>query len=230
MINLVLGCTFTLVLFALMRRVNQRWHSPLLNPVLLCIVTISTALLLSDIDYIDYRNATKPVSFFLEVAVVALALPLYQQLHAIRPYLLLISLSSFIGITCATLIAFWLCQSFSVPSTLTASLMALSVTTPITLIVTDSLGGFPGVAAIMVILIGVLGGVFGLSLLTLAGVTKPQAKGVALGVACHAIGTAAAMEHHPAAGAFASAAMIISAVITASWVPVLFALMQGIIS
>ncbi|MCO7187037.1 MULTISPECIES: LrgB family protein [unclassified Pseudoalteromonas] len=230
MINLLLGCTFTLVLFALMRRVNQSWHSPLFNPVLLCILIISTTLLSGDIDYIDYRNATKPVSFFLEVAVVALALPLYQQLHTIRPYLLLISLSSFIGITCATLIAFCLCQLFSAPGTLTASLMALSVTTPITLIVTDSLSGFPGIAAIMVILIGVLGGVFGLSLFTLAGVTKPQAKGIALGVACHAIGTAAAMEHHPAAGAFASAAMIISAVITASWVPMLFTLLQGIIS
>ncbi|QPB83924.1 LrgB family protein [Pseudoalteromonas rubra] len=230
MINMLMGCTFTLVLFAIMRRVNHRWRSPMFNPVLLCIVLISAALLLSNIDYIDYRNATTPISFFLEIAVVALAVPLYQQLHAIRPYLILISLSSFLGISCATITAFMLCQWFAAPEPLMASLMALSVTTPITLIVTDTLSGIPGVAAIMVILIGVLGGVFGLALLTLAGVTQPQAKGVALGVTCHAIGTAAAMEYHPAAGAFASAAMIISAVITASWVPVLFTLLQGIIS
>ncbi|WP_125716345.1 LrgB family protein [Pseudoalteromonas rubra] len=230
MINMLLGCSVTLVLFFVMRRLNQRWRSPVLNPVLLCIVIISACLLISDVDYIDYRNATTPISFFLEIAVVALALPLYQQLNSIRPYLVLICACSFVGISSATLLAFLLCQLFGASTALSASLMALSVTTPITLIVTDSLNGLPEVAAIMVILIGVLGGVFGLSLLSLAGVTQPQAKGIALGVACHAIGTAAAMEHHPAAGAFASAAMIISAVITASWVPVLFTLLQGIIS
>lgn len=132
------------------------------------------------------------------------------------------------GVTSATLVAFILCKLFAVPDELLHSLLALSVTTPITLIVTDGLNGIPAIAAFMVILIGMFGAVFGLSLLNLLKIKDQRAKGLALGVVCHGIGTAAAIEHHPQAGAFASASMIISALITAVWVPILYAILTSL--
>ncbi|MBD1583148.1 LrgB family protein [Pseudoalteromonas sp. S16_S37] len=206
-------------LFYLFRRVYRAYPISLLNPLLMCIVTISTALLVLDIEYQVFFFAAQPIHFFLEVAVVALAYPLYMQFHDIKRYFVHILLCSFIGVSSATVIALLLCKLFSVDEQLSASLAALSVTTPITIIVSESLGGVSAIAAIMVILVGVFGGIFGLSLLDKLHIKHPKAQGIALGVACHAIGTASAFEHHPITGAYASAAMTISAITTAIWVP-----------
>ncbi|BBN82166.1 membrane protein [Pseudoalteromonas sp. A25] len=209
-------------LFYIFRQLYRAYPVSLLNPLLMCIIAISSVLLMFDIQYQIFFVAAQPIHFFLEIAVVALAYPLYMQFHDIKRYFVQILLCSFVGISSATLIAFSLCKLFIVDAQLSASLAALSVTTPITIIVSERLGGVSAVAAIMVILVGVFGGVFGLSLLEKMNIKTPKAQGIALGVSCHAIGTASAIEHHPIAGAYASAAMTISAVTTALWVPLFY--------
>lgn len=221
-------CTLIIGLFLTSRKLNSRFNSPLLNPLLLCIIIISGTLIFADISYSNFAGSTYPIHFFLEIAVVALAYPLYKQIHDIKRSLGLLLLCGFMGVTSATIVAFILCKLFAVPDELLNSLLALSVTTPITLIVTDGLNGIPAIAAFMVILIGMFGAVFGLSLLNLLKIKDQRAKGLALGVVCHGIGTAAAIEHHPQAGAFASASMIISALITAIWVPILYAILTSL--
>ena len=221
-------CTLIIGLFLTSRKLNSRFNSPLLNPLLVCIVTVSAILIFANISYGEFIKASYLIHFFLEIAVVALAYPLYKQIHDIKRSLGLLILCGFIGVTSATIVAFILCKLFAVPDELLNSLLALSVTTPITLIVTDGLNGIPAIAAFMVILIGMFGAVFGLSLLNLLKIKDQRAKGLALGVVCHGIGTAAAIEHHPQAGAFASASMIISALITAIWVPMLYAILTSL--
>lgn len=222
MISAVLPAALTIGLFFLARMLYARYSIALLNPVLLCIVIISAVLLLTQSDYQAYQQSTLAIHYLLEPAVVALAYPLYRQFHQIKPVFVALCFTSWLGVSISTTAAFLLCQAFTASADISASMAALSVTTPITLLISDYLGGIPAVAAIMVILIGVFGGVFGLHILTFCQVSSNAAKGVALGIVCHAIGTAAAMEHHPQAGAFASAAMTITAVITALWVPVLY--------
>jgi putative effector of murein hydrolase len=111
---------------------------------------------------------------------------------------------------------------FAVPKELAHSVAALSVTTPITLLVTDSLGGIASLAAAMVIFIGLLGALFGFIILHWVGIFNHQAQGVAIGTACHAIGTAAALNKHARIGAFSSVAMALSALLTALIVPWLY--------
>ncbi len=207
------------MLFLLFRRLYAKHRSAIFNPLLLCIIVISTWLLTFDVNYHEFFQAAQPIHFFLEVAVVALAYPLYSQFRSIKHYFLPLVACSFAGVTSATLVAFLLCRLYTTDAQLSASLAALSVTTPITLLISESLGGMSAIAAIMVILVGIFGGIFGVTILTQLNVVHPQAKGIALGVSCHAIGTASALEYHPAAGAYASAAMTISAVVTAVWVP-----------
>ncbi|WP_155732578.1 LrgB family protein [Pseudoalteromonas luteoviolacea] len=224
----LLVCLFTLGLFHFTREIHKRHPTPLLNPVLMSISMVALLLVTTKVNYNDYYLASMPISFLLEPAIVALAYPLYAQFNAIRPVLTMLTFSAFIGISFSTTLAYTLCILFQAEPQLVASLMALSVTTPITLLITDMLGGLPSIAAAMVILIGIFGSVFGLGLLQMCQVTAPQAKGIALGVSCHAIGTATAMEYHPQAGAFASAAMIISAIISAFWVPILFTILSNL--
>ena len=221
-------CLAIFGLFYLMRKLDDKFHSPLLNPLFLTISLISIFLLMSGTSYKSFAAVSLPIHYFLNIAVVALAYPLYKQFGDIKRNIGLLSLCSFIGVSCATGLAFLLCKVFSAPEHLYTSLMALSVTTPITLIISDLLNGIPAVAALMVILIGMFGAVFGISLLNLFNVSDQKAKGIALGVVCHGVGTASAIEHHPKAGAFASASMIISALITALWVPMLYAILTSL--
>ena len=214
-----------IALFVAMRRLYLAMPIALLNPLLLSIIVVCALLLTLDIDYERFASMSQPLHFFLEVAVVALAYPMYQQLQTIKRYIKLLTIGSFVGVTSATLIAFMLCKLLDVSPQLTATLPALAVTTPITLLVTESLGGIPAIAAVMVILIGMFGAIFGFAMLKLVSVHSLPAQGIAMGVVCHAIGTAAALERNPTVGAFASTAMILSALITAIWVPILYAML-----
>lgn len=215
-----------IMLFLLLRAFNKRWqHSvvrSLTNPVFLSIAIIALVLVNLNLPYADFFAHSQLLSWLLEPAIVALALPLYQQFIHVRKNLLLIVSTCSLGIINATVVAFILSILFDVPANLSASVAALSVTTPISLIVTESLGGISSLAAALVIFIGLLGALFGLMLIKWVGVYNHQAQGVAMGTACHAIGTAAALAEHPKIGALSSVAMALSALLTAIIVPVLY--------
>lgn len=192
------------------------------NPVFLAIAIIALLLVSFKLPYQTFSHHTQVLSWLLEPAIVALAIPLYQQFVHIRKSALLILVSCTVGIINATLVGTLLAMLFAAPKTLAASVAALSVTTPITLLVTDSLGGIASLAAAMVIFIGLLGALFGFIILRSLGIYHHQAQGVAIGTACHAIGTAAALNEHTSIGAYASVAMALSALLTALIVPWLY--------
>lgn len=217
---------FIITLFVVLRAVNLKIHQSILksltNPVFLSIGIIALLLVNLKLPYSQFASHSQLLSWLLEPAIVALALPLYQQFMHVRKNFLLILVTCSIGIVNATLVAFVLSILFAVPSQLSASVAALSVTTPIALLVTDSLGGISSLAAAMVIFIGLLGALFGFILLKLVKVYNFEAQGIAIGTACHAIGTAAAIAEHPKIGAFSSVAMALSALLTAVIVPLLY--------
>ena len=209
-----------------LKKLNASITNPLFkaltNPVFITIALIGIVLVSLKLPYKQFATHSQLLSSLLEPAIVALALPLYQQFVHVRKNFLLIVGSCTLGIINATFIATLLSWAFSVEPQLAASVAALSVTTPITLLVTDSLGGIASLAAAMVIFIGLLGALFALLILRLVGVYNHQAQGVAIGTAFHAIGTAAALVEHPRIGAFASVAMALSALLTALIVPLLY--------
>lgn len=108
---------------------------------------------------------------------------------------------------------------------LIASLAPKSTTTAVAVEVTDRLGGLPGLTAVIVISTGIFGAAFGPSILEGAGIRDERAKGFALGVASHAIGTARAFQMSETAGAFASLGMILNALLTIILAPIAFALL-----
>lgn len=215
-----------IALFLLLRAFNTCMKNSALksitNPVFLSIAIIALLLINLNLPYSKFAYHSQLLSWLLEPAIVALALPLYQQFIHVRKNLLLILGTCSLGIVNATFVAFLLSVFFKVPSELSASVAALSVTTPISLIVTDSLGGISSLAAAMVIFIGLLGALFGFMLFKLVKIGSHESQGVAMGTACHAIGTAAALAEHPKIGAFSSVAMALSALLTAIIVPLLY--------
>lgn len=221
-----LSAPLTVFLFVLLRIINNKVNSNFLkaltNPVFLSITLIASVLLAFSLPYSQFNSHSQSLQWLLEPAIVALALPLYQQFKQVRSQFLLILICCSAGVINATLIATLLSAFFSVPSQLAASTAALSVTTPITLLVTDALGGIASLGAALVIFIGLLGALFGTMLLKALSIFNHQAQGVAIGTACHAIGTAAVINEHPRIGAFSSVAMALSALLSALIVPLLY--------
>ena len=92
---------------------------------------------------------------------------------------------------------------------LLASIATKSITTPLAMSVSQSLGGIPAIAAAVVVVVGILGALAGYPLLKLMRVTDPEAQGLAMGACAHAIGTAASAEQGVTQGAFSSLAMVV---------------------
>ena len=84
--------------------------------------------------------------------------------------------------------------------------------------------GAPTLTAVLVILTGIAGAVVATPLLNALRIRDWRARGLAVGVASHGIGTARAFQVNPTAGAFAGLGMALNAVATAFIAPLVLAL------
>ena len=184
----------TLAAFFLARKLAIRLKISLLNPLLVAMAIIIPILLLLQLPYSRYFAGSQILNQLLQPAVVALALPLYEQMHQIRARWKSIIGVCFIGsvtaMTSGTAIALWM----GATPEIAATIVPKSVTTPIAMAVSGSLHGIPAISAICVLIAGVLGAVFGHTVLNLLGVKSKAARGLAIGNASHALGTARAAE------------------------------------
>ena len=94
-----------------------------------------------------------------------------------------------------------------------------SVTSPIAMLVAEQIGGVAPLAAVFVLITGVIGAIVGPGLLRLLGVHSPEARGMALGMTAHAVGTSVALQEGEECGAFAALAMSLMGVGTAVFLP-----------
>ena len=87
---------------------------------------------------------------------------------------------------------------------------------------TEKLGGIPSLTAVLVILTGIIGAITATPLLNALGLRDWRARGFAVGVAAHGMGTARAFQVNDLAGTFAGIGMALNALATAILVPVLW--------
>ncbi|GAA3721054.1 LrgB family protein [Oceanisphaera sediminis] len=217
-----LAIPLTALFYLLTRKLARKVKSPLVNTIMLPALAIIALLLLTGQDPADYQTGVRPLSLLLELAVVAFALPLYQQAAKIRrqlgPILLCCCLSVLISVG-TTLLIGGLMQA---QPQLLASIATKSITTPLAMSVSQSMGGIPAIAAGLVIIVGMMGAIIGFPLMRLAGIHHPEAQGLAMGAGAHAIGTGAAAEVGNVQGAFSSLAMVVCGIATAVLAPPLF--------
>ncbi|MCG6199931.1 LrgB family protein [Psychromonas antarctica] len=195
----------------------------ILNPVLLSILFLILIHYLFGLDYSQYQKGTYPLTALLEPAVVALAVPLYLQLHLLKSKLNSIVLACLLSVVTAFSCAFYIMPLFGADLITSASFAPQSVTTPIAMAISESMGGIVSLTASMVIFAGIIGSSVGLGFLNRVGVKDRQAQGVAIGCASHALGTAKVLEVDSIAGAFSSVALILSAILSALLMPLFYA-------
>lgn len=216
----------TFAIYFLAQRLQKKTGIMLLNPVLITIVIIIALLMLCNIDYETYRNGSKYIDFFLKPAIVALGVPLYQQLEKIKKQASIIILSQLVGcitgIVSVVLLAKWL----GAPREIIYSLAPKSATTPIAIEVSKTIGGLAPITASVVIVVGMFGAIFGYTVMRLTKVKSPLAQSLSMGNAAHAIGTSKSMEISAKYGAMSSIGLIINGILTALLTPYVLKLME----
>ncbi len=202
-------------------QLQRKINFALLHPVFVSILVLIVFIRLTGIEYEHYMQQTQIIDFMLGLSVVALGYILHDQIYNIRgnviSIVMAILVGSAVGIVSVALIARWMGAEPAV----VASLEPKSVTTAIALSVSANSGGIPALTSVVVIVVGVFGGIVGPWVLKKIGVESRIAKGLAMGAAAHALGTARAMELGAVEGAISGLAIGLMGLATAVLVPIL---------
>ncbi|SHF02955.1 TIGR00659 family protein [Mariniphaga anaerophila] len=216
---------FTAIIYFGAQKLQKKTGIVVLNPILITIAIIIPFLIVFHIDYEVYNKGGKYIEFFLKPAVVALGVPLYQQLEKIKKQALHIIISQLIGCLVGIVSVVLIAKMMGASKEIIFSLAPKSVTTPIAIEVSKTIGGIAPLTASVVIVVGIFGAIFGYGIMKLTKVKNPIAQSLSMGNAAHAVGTSKSMEISPNFGAMSSIGLIINGIFTAILSPYILKLM-----
>ncbi len=193
---------------------RKKFKKAFLNPLLISIIITIVFLLIFRIDYDNYYEGAKYISYLLTPATVSLAIPLYAQLEQLKKNWKAITAGILSGVITSIgsviLLAFLLGFNHNEYVTF----LPKSITTAIGMGVSEELGGYVAVTAAVIIITGVFGNLIADGIFKLFKINEPVARGIALGTSSHAVGTAKAMELGEVEGAMSGLSIVVAGIIT----------------
>lgn len=194
---------------------------PLAHPSLIGAVVVAAVLALLGIAYRDYLASVQVFYLLLGTATVSLAVPMYQHFSLIRELAVPIVITVLSGATVGSLSAVGIAWLLGCDDLILRSLAAKSVTTPIAIGITHELGGIMTLTNGAVLGTAVVGITTAPLCFRLFRIRDPRARGMALGIAAHGMGTSRAFELNAVTGAFASLSLCLTGVVSAIAIPLI---------
>jgi predicted murein hydrolase (TIGR00659 family) len=218
----LLALTLTLGAYQLGVMIYERANRhPLANPVAIAVILVAMTITLIEMPYPRYFEGAQFVHFLLGSATVALAVPIYKGLSALRGRVVPLLTSLLCGGLTSIVSAVGIARLLGADDAIIGGLYAKSVTAPIAMGVAERIGASPTLTAVFAVSTGILGAVLARFVLDFVGSREWWQRGFALGVASHGIGTSRAFSVDPEAGTYASIAMGLHGVLGAILIPVL---------
>ena len=205
------GLTLSIAAYLFSCWLKQKTKLAFLNPILVSVIVIIAFLLGVGIDYDTYNKGASYLSWLLTPATVCLAIPLYKQLHLLKKHGAAVAVSITSGVATSAVSIFLMCRVLGLSHTHYVTLLPKSITTAIGMGVSEEAGGIVTLTVISIIITGVLGNMVGETVLKLAKIDHPVAKGLAFGTSAHAVGTAKALELGEVEGAMSSLSIAVAA-------------------
>lgn len=193
---------------------KKKFRLAILNPLLIGTICVMAVLVLLQVDYKDYNEGAKYISYLLTPATVCLAVPLYQQMSLLKRNFKAVAAGITTGVLASLVSVFLLAKMFGLSHEQYVTLLPKSITTAIGMGVSEELGGIVTITVAVIIITGILGNVIAELVCKVFRIHEPVAKGLALGTASHAIGTAKAMEMGQIEGAMSSLAIAVAGLLT----------------
>ncbi|MGB3418009.1 MAG: LrgB family protein [Mesorhizobium sp.] len=218
----LLWLTLTLFawLFAVAVSTRLKRH-PLANPVLISIVLLAGALRLSGEPYEKFFAGAQYIHFLLGPATVAIAVPLFRQWRQVKRALLPMVAALVVGSFTAALSIMLLGAWGGLSRDVLIAFLPKSATAGVAMAISESLGGNPSLTAVLVVLTGIVGALVVTPLMNAMRIRDYAARGFAVGLTSHGIGTARAFDVDQTAGLFAGIAMALNAIATSLVVPLI---------
>jgi len=193
---------------------NNKFKLAIFNPLLISIVATIVVLLVSGIDYKVYYSGAKYLNYLLTPATVCLAIPLYEKLEVLKNNIKAILIGILSGVLTSLLSVLGMSVIFGLNHTEYVTMLPKSITTAIGIGVSEELHGNVTLTCVIIIVTGVLGNIIAPAICKLFKIKEPIAKGIAIGTASHAVGTAKAMEMGETEGAMSSLSIAVSGLMT----------------
>lgn len=207
------------------RVLQRRTGVALLNPILTSIIVLIVILSVGGVDYETYTEGGEYIDFWLKPAVVALGVPLYRQLEAIKKQMLPLLVAELAGCVVGVVSVVVVAELLGASREVVMSLAPKAVTTPIAMEISGAVGGIPALTAAVVVCTGIFGGMAGFRIVKMSRIKSPIATGLSIGTAAHAVGTSAAMEKGERYGAFSSLGLTLNGLLTAMLAPLILAML-----
>ena len=193
---------------------KRKTHLGIFNPLLVSIAVTIVVLLIADVDYDTYNKGASYLSWFLTPATVCLAIPLYEQIELLKTHWKAVIAGILSGVLTSLVTVLVLSKIMSLSHKEYVTMLPKSITTAIGMGVSEELGGYVTITVAVIIVTGVLGNILADFICKIFRITEPIAKGLAIGSASHAIGTAKAMEMGEIEGAMSSLSIAVAGIIT----------------
>ncbi|HJC11161.1 MAG TPA: LrgB family protein [Candidatus Blautia merdigallinarum] len=208
------GAVLSFLAYEIGLLLKKRFKLAILNPLLIGILCVMGALAVLRVDYDQYNSGAQYISYLLTPATVCLAVPLYEQLTLLKKNFKAVAAGIFSGTLASLGSVYLLSRLFHLNHEQYVTLLPKSITTAIGMGVSQELGGVVTITVAVIIITGILGNVIAEGVCKVFRIHEPIAKGLALGTASHAIGTAKAMEMGPVEGAMSSLAIAVAGLLT----------------
>lgn len=208
------GVTISLVSYMLGMYLKKRFKLGIFNPLLIAIAVTMVILFALNVDYDTYNTGAKYLSWLLTPSTVCLAIPLYEQISLLKKNFAAVAAGIVAGVLASLLSIFIMAKLFGLVHTEYVTLLPKSITTAIGMGVSEELGGYVTITVAVIVITGVIGNIFAELICKIFRINEPIAKGIAIGSASHAIGTAKAMEMGEIEGAMSSLSIAVAGILT----------------
>lgn len=210
----IFGAMISLIAYEIGLILKKKFKMAIFNPLLISIICVIGVLLIFHIDYNDYNEGGKYISYLLTPATVCLAVPLYEQIHLLKKNLKAVAAGIISGTLAGLCSILLMSKLFGFNHQEYVTMLPKSITTAIGMGVSEELGGIVTITVAVIIITGVLGNMIAEVVYKIAKIEEPIARGLGLGTSAHAIGTAKAMELGPVEGAMSSLAIAVAGLLT----------------
>ena len=212
--SLFAGVTLSLIAYLLGVVLKKKFKCAIFNPLLISIIITIVVLVTAHVDYDVYNQGASYLSWFLTPATVCLAIPLYEQWKLLKKNIKAVLLGIIAGVLTSLGTVWVLAEIMGLSHKEYVTLLPKSITTAVGMGVSEELGGYVTITVAVIVVTGVLGNIFGELICKIFRITDPIARGLSIGSASHAIGTAKAMELGEIEGAMSSLAIAVAGIFT----------------
>lgn len=206
------------------QKLKDKTQSTWINPLLLSALSIIVILSVTQISYEKYNQGVSFITSLLGPATVALAIPLYENKAAIRKYSKTIFTSISVGVLVHTITILVLYKLLNFDIQMLVTVLPKSVTTAIAKDIAFQNGGLVEITIALVIITGIYGALIADVVFKLLNIKSSSAKGLALGVSAHAVGTSKAVEMGEIEASMSTIALILTGILTVAITPIILSI------